>query len=186
MAARRKSDTSAAQEAPTVHGAAWAEDVDPGSLVPWSGNPKRIGEEAVAKLAKAIESIGWGAPILARRSDRRIVAGHRRQRAALVLAERGELPGDTVPVRWIDVDDERATAMALADQRHAEDSEWDEDALSALLEELAPDTAELLGWEAKELDRLVITRIDPPELNESIADDVEYIECPECKHKWPK
>jgi hypothetical protein len=28
--------------------------------------------------------------------------------------------------------------------------------------------------------------IDWKEYDESAADDVEYIECPECGHKWPK
>jgi hypothetical protein len=28
--------------------------------------------------------------------------------------------------------------------------------------------------------------VDWKEYDESAADDVEYIECPECGHKWPK
>lgn len=161
----RKPTAPGARDTAHGGGAAWAEDVDPLTLVPWVRNPKRIAEAAVAKLAKAIGSIGWGAPILARRSDRRIIAGHRRQRAALVLLERGELPGGMVPVRWVDVDDERAAAMALADQRHAEDSEWDEAALGDVLSGLEGELRELAGWTDREkhaLDRLVAsTRTTP-------------------------
>jgi hypothetical protein len=45
-----------------------------------------------------------------------------------------------------------------------------EDELAAILEQAADDLA---GVEFKEYD-------------ESVADEVEYITCPQCGHKWPK
>ena len=63
--------------------------------------------------------------------------------------------------------------------------EWDFEALKGW------DTDRLLEWgfSAEELEP--ITPFDPdsiefPEYDESVADEVEYIECPECGHKWPK
>lgn len=137
---------------------AWAEDVDPRTLIPWSRNPRIISDDAVQRLATSIRSLGWGRALVARRSDRRIIVGHRTQRAALVLLERGELPGGTVPVRWVEVDDARATAMALADNRLAEDTDWDYSALGALLAEL--EDVEV-GFDASEVARILGSLAEP-------------------------
>lgn len=117
------------------------------NLVPWDANPKRHPEAQVERLAATIRDVGWGEPIVARRKDLRVVAGHARLEAARLLKL------EVVPVRLVDLDDAQATRMALADNRLAELGEWDEEALGALLEEVPEELRELAGWTADELEQ---------------------------------
>lgn len=62
----------------------------------WEANP-RANDEAVGPVASSLQRFGWGAPILARRANREIVAGHTRHRAAIMLGM------ERVPVRFLDL-----------------------------------------------------------------------------------
>lgn len=135
--------------------------VDRSTLTPWKKNPRK-NKHAIKPLADAIERMGFGAPIVARKSDGRVIAGHTR----LLAAE--SLGMDRVPVRWVDVDDRTADMMALADNKLGELAEWDEPMLMAELSELGLDDAELAGWDAKELDALA-RNIDSGEVVEDEA-----------------
>ena len=90
--------------------ATW-EPVD--SLTPWDQNP-RHNDEAVAQIAASIERFGFSSPIIARASDRVVIAGHTRLKAAQKLGI------DKVPVRFMDLDPAQARALALADNRLGE------------------------------------------------------------------
>lgn len=120
--------------------------MDPSTLVPWPLNPRqRPSAEVVRELAASIRAVGWGAPILARRRDRRILAGHTRQLAAL------ELHLERVPVRFLDVTEDQARALALADNRLQERGRWDEERLATVLQGL-PDAARAwAGWRPDEV-----------------------------------
>ena len=128
-----------------------AEYVDPASLVPWDRNPRR-NTAAVADVARSIIRFGFGAPILARAADRRVIAGHTRLQAALSLPGRwrASTPGERkawsaeaqalatdrgprVPVRFLNLDDAEATALSLADNKLGELAEWDPDKLLELI-----------------------------------------------------
>src|SRR2546425_7837554 len=63
-----------------------AEWVPLSSLVPFEGNPRR-NDKTVPIVAASIRRFGWGAPMVARRANRTILAGHARRGAALLLAE---------------------------------------------------------------------------------------------------
>jgi ParB-like chromosome segregation protein Spo0J len=104
-----------------------------GSLVPWSGNPRR-NAHTIAKVAKSIKRFGFGAPLVARLANREIIAGHTRYEAAksLGLAE--------VPVRFLDLTERKAHALALADNKLGEDAEWDEEKLADVMRELTEDS----------------------------------------------
>lgn len=123
-----------------------------GELVPWDRNPRR-NDEAVDPLARSIAALGFGAPLLARPADRRVIAGHTRLRAALWLVDHDLVDGvwiarkspwtvdgapepGMVPVRWLDVDDAKATQIAVADNRLGELATWDDQALTALVRDL--------------------------------------------------
>jgi len=62
-----------------------------------------------------------------------------------------------------------ADAGALAEL--LEQVSTEDEAVQRLLDEIAAEAAIPESW---------------PEYDESIADEVEYLECPECGHKWPK
>src|SRR5713226_9305294 len=88
-------------------------------LKPWQDNPRR-NEAAVKKVADSIRRFGFGAPVLARRADKQIIAGHTRLRAAKLLGL------TEVPVRFMDLSAEEAKLLALADNKLAESAEWDD------------------------------------------------------------
>jgi site-specific DNA-methyltransferase (adenine-specific) len=130
--------------------------VHPETLKPWEQNP-RDNDEAVGKVAKSIERFGFASPIIARRADGRIIAGHTRLRAALQLGL------DEVPVRFMDLDDQSASALALADNRIGEVATWNGDGLSEILADLEANAVDLdaLGWSPDELADLLTPTFEP-------------------------
>lgn len=123
-----------------------AEYVDPKSLVPWARNP-RHNDEAVAGVADSIRRFGFASPILARRENREVIAGHTRLKAALSMGL------EAVPVRWLDLDEEEAHALALADNKLGEVATWNDAEVAAILGELerASVPVDNLGWTSEEL-----------------------------------
>src|SRR5689334_6363342 len=107
-----------------------AEWVPVGELLPWKDNP-RHNERAVAPVAASIRRFGFGAPILARRENQQVIAGHTRLLAAIQLGL------ERVPVRYLDLDPADAHLLALADNKTAELADWDDEVLGAVLADLA-------------------------------------------------
>ena len=96
-------------------------------LHPYANNP-RDNENAVPKVAESIATFGFKVPIVARPNGE-ILAGHTRFKAALRLGLK------EVPVLVADdLDDMKAKAFRLADNKVAEAAEWD---IGKLEEELA-------------------------------------------------
>ena len=125
--------------------------VPPGTLQPWAKNPRRIAPDAVLRLATSIRELGWGRPILARPSDRTIVAGHRAHQAALLLGL------EEVPVVWREVSDAELERLAIADNAHAEGGVWDDVLLGEILRDQAAAgyDVDLLGLAEAQLVRLL-------------------------------
>ena len=98
-------------------------------LVPWDQNP-RINEHAVEKVADSIKRFGFASPIIARKEDNSIIAGHTRWLASKSLGL------DRVPVRFMDLDPADAKLLALADNKLAEFANWDDELLSEVLQDL--------------------------------------------------
>lgn len=119
----------------------------PADLVPWAKNPRK-NDPAVQKVADAIRRFGFGAPIVARLQDKRVIAGHTRLKAAKLLGLK------RVPVRFRDVTEREAELMALSDNKLGEIAEWDEEALSVQLRGMSFDEAASAGWDWKELGKL--------------------------------
>lgn len=124
--------------------------VDIDSITGWDKNP-RNNDHVVPQIAESIKRFGWGNPILARRADRVVIAGHTRLKAARSLGM------DKVPVRWMDLDPAQAAALALADNKLGELAEWDDAGLREVLAELEADGLDLdgLGWNDEELSALL-------------------------------
>lgn len=116
-------------------------------LTPWKYNPRR-NDHAVERVAKNIEALGFGSPIVARTlpdGKREIIAGHTRLKAMKWLAaNRGAdftaqgTPGPgMVPVRILEhLTDDQAAALAIADNKLSEMSAWDDGMLVEILREL--------------------------------------------------
>lgn len=128
-----------------------------GSIEPFAWNPN---EGDVGAIAESIAENDFYNVILVQRSSGRIVAGEHRWRAAQAegMAE--------VPVVFLDVDDERAVRINLADNRTRDRARTDESAASRILMDLDTGTERRLagtGWDHDDLDAM-LARIhhDPP------------------------
>jgi site-specific DNA-methyltransferase (adenine-specific) len=117
-------------------------------LLPWVKNPRK-NDMAVAGVAKSIELFGFGAPVLARRANGEIIAGHTRIKAA------AQLGMATVPVRYLDLDEKQAHKLALADNRLGEVATWDDELLAEVLSEFDGDDLSSLGFGDAELEVLL-------------------------------
>ena len=127
-----------------------AEWVKINDLKPWTNNP-RNNELAIEKVAQSIKRFGFGAPIIARKEDGEIIAGHTRLEAAkhLKLKE--------VPVRFLDLDPVDAHLLALADNKLGEVAEWDDLKLKDIFEKesFAVDDLFIAGFDAGALDDII-------------------------------
>jgi DNA modification methylase len=119
-------------------------------LKPWAKNPRK-NDKAVDPVVDSIRAFGFGAPILARKANSEIIAGHTRFRAAQKLGL------ERVPVRFLDLDEERAHLLALADNRIGEVAVWEDAALGAVLAELKESGVELdvTGFAEHEVEKLL-------------------------------
>jgi len=166
-------------------------------LQPDSENANLGTERGLRMLDDSLREDGAGRSILVDR-DGVIVAGNKTlERAAdiglpirVVRTDGSELV--VVQRTDLDLDGEgddqvRARRMAYRDNRSSEVSlNWD-------VEQLLADVnagVDLGGmFRQDEIDELLAEAALPevwPEYDESIADEVEYLECPECGHKFPK
>lgn len=130
--------------------------LNPNELKEWDKNP-RFNDGAVHQVAESIKKFGFATPIVARKEDLRIISGHTRLKAAKSLNLK------EVPVRLLDVTDEQADALALADNRLGEIAAWDDGLLAEVLEDLKENEFDIdvLGFSQQELDQLIGEWEDP-------------------------
>jgi 16S rRNA G966 N2-methylase RsmD len=130
----------------------------------WPDNPRDNDGEPVERVMRSIKRFGWGAPILARKADGEIIAGHARFKAAQAM----EL--ERVPVRYLDISKREAHLLALADNRIAELTQWSE-ALGAVLADFKLEELELAGWSDADLNKFgtLFGEQDATELGEEAA-----------------
>ena len=142
---------------PTAASPLQVEQLPIDALHPDPGNPRRIGEDELAALTRSIATFGVVDPVLARRADRRVIAGHQR----LVAARRAGLA--TVPVILLDLTAEDARLLNVALNQIG--GEWDADLLARLLIDLRATAARdltLSGFAEADLQDL-LTRFDQRE-----------------------
>jgi len=148
---------------------------------PYEKNPRR-NDKAVQAVADSIKEFGFRQPIVVD-GDGVIVVGHTRYKAALKLGL------EKAPVHVAkDLTPQQARAYRLADNRSAEDSQWDIDLLPIELGELRDEgfDLKLVGFAEKELTEYL--RQFDTDLDEGQADSDEAIEtvrCPKCGHEFP-
>lgn len=156
--------------------------VDIKQLKPWARNPRNNDGEPVRRVAESIQRFGFGAPIIARRATQEIIAGHTRWKAAQSLG----LP--RVPVRYMDITEEDAHVLALADNRLGELAEWNEPELAALLKSFELDEQLAAGWKQADIDALLASMLnanpttDSPRLDRLERGEAEGTVCPNCGH----
>lgn len=137
----------------TTHAAEWA---DVGSLVPWKENPRKNDGEPVRRVMESIKKFGFSAPIVARRANREVIAGHTRLKAAQALGI------DSVPVRFLDISERDAHLLAVADNKLGEYSEWDESVFK-VLSEYSLAEAEIAGFTSSDFEAALAGEADEPD-----------------------
>lgn len=123
--------------------------IDIKQLVPHPENP-RINDHAIDEVASSIKRFGFAAPIIARKEDNTIIAGHTRYSAAILLGL------DQVPVRFMNLDPVDAKLLMLADNKLGERAFWDDQKLETLFQELKDQDLSNLGWDDDELQNLLL------------------------------
>lgn len=125
-------------------------------LQPHPRNPRR-GD--LTAIRASLDTHGWFGAVLAQRSTGWILAGNHR----FLAAQQQGL--QTIPVLWIDLDDESALRILLADNRTSDRAGYDDDALANLLNELLEQTGTLVGtgFDSEELDSLLERLANPAE-----------------------
>jgi ParB/RepB/Spo0J family partition protein len=112
-------------------------------------NPRR-NDEVVDKIKGSMDKFGWTNPILVRRADNTVIAGHTRLKAARKAGV------DTVPVVYLDLNEQDADAYMLADNKLGELATWDEAGLAAIIGELQVAGVDVaaLGFSPKNVEQL--------------------------------
>ena len=154
------------------------EIVELATLRPWNQNPRKHGPGDLKPLERSLKEFGWGAPIVAQAGTNRILAGHGRYQAALNL-------GLThAPAVFMDVDDQKAAAYTVADNRLAENSSWGWAELKNVLSDLNDGEFDLTltGFGESDLQSLV-----DGEVPETHAEEPQHAggtwKCPQCGYE---
>ncbi len=121
-------------------------------LRPYDRNARRHSSKQVQQIANSIERFGFVTPVLVD-ADNQIVAGHGRVAAAKKL---GMMEVPTIAIEHLTPDELRA--YALADNKIAENADWDLDILAIELQHLttvADLDLGLTGFEMAEIDLVI-------------------------------
>jgi len=153
-------------------------------LIPYINNPKAHPEGQVDKIAASIREFGFLVPLVVEEDGKGIVAGHGR----LLAAKRLGL--EKVPcIKVSHLTPAQIKAFRIADNKVAE-SDWDLKNLVIELEGLEEMNfnLEITGFDPDELEAFLDQdlKIEFREYDETIEDEVDWNECPQCGYKWPK
>ena len=149
-------------------------------LVPYVANPRQITDKQAKDLKASLDKFGLAEPITIN-TDNTIIGGHQRKKILenLVGVDPDYEVDVWVPDRELSIDEMRELNVRL----NKNVAGWDFDTLANNFE-----LDDLLDWgfEKSELDLEMYYAPEFEEYDESVADDVEMIECPNCGHHFPK
>jgi hypothetical protein len=137
----------------------WAID----KLIPYARNGRTHSDEQVAQIAASIKEWGWTTPVLVD-EDGGIIAGHGRTLAAQKL-KMTEVPV-MVAKGWSDA---KKRAYIIADNKLAQNADWDNAMLSLELEELdgLGFDIDLTGFTPEEISELLLPDVDDEQIDNS-------------------
>lgn len=145
---------------------------------PWVQNPRK-NARAVGKVADSIRAFGWGRPLVVNEwpgCEGELIVGHTAWLAA------HELKLEMVPVRYRRMEPAAAHALAIADNKLGEISDWDPDELGRIVGggEISASQLHIAGFSDAELEEL---RNPPAPGSTTIAATTEC-KCPKCGHTF--
>lgn len=114
-------------------------------------HPRNVNQGDFGAIMESVQTNGFYGTIVANKRTGHILAGNHRYAVAKQMGY------DTIPVAWVDVDDEEEIRILVADNRTTRLGNDDEAALSALLAELAGTPTGLTGtgFDGDDLDRMI-------------------------------
>lgn len=133
-------------------------------------------------LRASLNTLGVVAPVIVNQRTGHVLDGHARVEEYLAKDEHA-----LVDVLLVDVEPEQEAQFLATFDYITYMAEFDKDILSGLLEKIdisAPEMEALIK-DLQQAENLIMPD-EWPEYDESIAETVEYHECPNCGHKWPK
>ena len=132
----------------------YEESQDISVLIEHPRNPRRGN---VSEVRASFRANGFYGTVIAQVSTNYILVGHTRVKAANLEDM------DTIPVMWIDVDDETATRILLADNRTSDIAQYDDSELLSVLREFDMGGLEGTGWTDYDIDQLekIVNAMDP-------------------------
>jgi ParB/RepB/Spo0J family partition protein len=114
-------------------------------------HPRNVRQGDVGAISESLEHNGQYRPIVVQRSSNKILAGNHTWKAAKALGWK------KIAVTYVDVDDEKALRILIADNRTNDLASYDNSALAELLTELA--TTEQMfegtGFDGSDVDDLI-------------------------------
>ncbi len=128
-------------------------------LTPDPANARTHNDRNLDAIKASLSRFGQRFPIVVQKQGMVVRAGNGRVLAAKALG------WTHLAAIVVDESDVEAVAFAIADNRTAELAEWDDEALTRLLQSLPPDMLDVTGFTSGELDDL-IEEIHPPETAE--------------------
>jgi len=133
-------------------------------LSPYPGNPRRGDVDAIAQ---SLETNGQYRPVVVQKSTGHVLAGNHTVLAAESLGWK------KIAAVFVDVDDDQAAKIVLADNKTAELGSYDHDDLVALLQSV--DNLDGTGYSQVELDAVIhLTDVfDMDELAELVGEPTE-------------
>ena len=158
------------------------------TLQPDPRNARSHTDENLALITGSLREVGAARSIVIDEDDV-VLAGNATVEAAraagLTSVQVIEADGDTlIAVRRRNLTPEQKRRLALFDNRAAELATWDRDVLRALAEE-----TDLAGiFSDDDLASLLADAPDItfPEYDESAAEEVAHVTCPQCGHTFPR
>jgi ParB-like chromosome segregation protein Spo0J len=161
---------------------------DLSALTPDPCNARAHSERNLNLIATSLHEVGAARSIVVD-EDGVILAGNATVTAAqqagidrvrIVDADGSEL----IAVRRTNLSPEQKRRLALLDNRTAELATWDSSVLASLAEDT--DLSDL--WEPDELAELLgeAPEVCFPEFDETAEEQVAYVECPSCGHRFPR
>jgi ParB-like chromosome segregation protein Spo0J len=149
-------------------------------LVPYAKNPRKI-TKAIPLVAESIKSFGFNVPITINNMiDKIIVSGHTRYEAARKLGM------ENVPyIELNHLSDMDIRKYRLADNRVADESEWDKNLLRNELAELELNSKldaewfKNIGFSQEEIAQALAGTMKEQEEAKQ-----KTLECPKCGHAW--
>jgi len=139
-------------------------------------HPRNPRQGDIGAIHESIKNNGFYGSIIAQRSTGYILAGNHRWKAA-------QQDGATeIPVTWIDVDDDHALRILLADNRTNDLASYNDEALAELLKDIHENSGTLLGtgYDGDDLDELLDDlgregqpAEEPPEAQVDRADELQ-------------